>query len=144
MSFFDKILKGLGFEGEENLEEPVKTKVVKEKKKKTDKSFNASFDLNKLDEFEEKLKKEEQKQENISEVKQETKQGSSSFDIVNVSTQEEVQAAVDMIKHGHKILINMSQIKGGDLTRSLDFLTGAIYALNLTMQRVDGSVYLIQ
>jgi len=42
-----------------------------------------------------------------------------------------------------KILINTEGLLTQDLTRSLDFLSGAVYALNLNMQKVDDYLYLI-
>ncbi len=136
MGFFNSFLRGLGFEDEE---ETPKAK-VKEKKDKKEKKVTASFDLNKFEE--ETLEKKEDKEEQPTEQQANGAQGS--FEIVNVSSQVDVQEVVNKLKKGDKILINLSKLSGNDLTRSLDFLTGAVYALNLGMQKVDGMVYLIQ
>ena len=143
MGFFSKFLKGLGFEEEE--ESPKPQKVVE--KKKEDKRSLATYNLK---DVEEKIKVEENKQpENTFDVKNnsvETKQAeqNSQFDIVNVSSQVEVQTVVKRLKDGEKILINMSALNNEDKTRSLDFLSGAVFALGLSIQKVDGAVYLIQ
>ena len=136
MGFFNSFLKGLGFEDEE---EPKKVK-VKEKKDKKEKKVTASFDLNKFED--EALDKKEEVEETT--VEEQTPNTQNAFEIVNVSSQVEVQEVVNKLKRGDKILINLSKLSGSDLTRSLDFLTGAVYALNLGMQKVDGMVYLIQ
>ena len=71
---------------------------------------------------------------------------SSSFnlDIIKVINQIEVQNVVSKIKRGEKVIINMSALNGQDLTRSLDFLTGAVFALDKSMQKVDNSIFIIQ
>ena len=139
MGFLDKFLKGLGFEDEEPKTNQVKKKKkVRKEKIKTNNSGYASFDLN-----EEEQTKEEIKEEKITENK-EQQQTSGSFSIIKVTTQVEVQAVVDKIKLGENVLINLTGMSGVDITRSLDFLTGVVYALDKTMQKVDGNVYLIQ
>ena len=141
MSFFSKFLKGLGFEEEETLK---KTEKIKEKKKKEDKRVLASYDLNK---FETDLKNNDKENEIVNNEinsKSVEKQDNLQFELVNVSSQIEVQTVVNRIKNGEKILINISSLDNNDKIRSLDFLSGAVFALNLNMQKVDGSVYLIQ
>ena len=141
MSFFSKFLKGLGFEEEETFK---KTEKIKEKKKKEDKRVLASYDLNK---FETDLKNNDKENEIVNNEinsKSVEKQDNLQFELVNVSSQIEVQTVVNRIKNGEKILINISSLDNNDKIRSLDFLSGAVFALNLNMQKVDGSVYLIQ
>lgn len=143
MGFFSKFLKGLGFEEEE--EKPEKTKVVKSKEKKTKlKPDFASFDL-KNDENIDLTKNEEIKQPKANEEEfsiNETQ--TSSLDIIKVKNQVEVQNVVDKLKNDGKVVVNMLALSQSDLTRSLDFLTGAVYALNKSMQKVDDAIFIIQ
>ena len=143
MGFFNKILKGLGFEDEEeNTRSNAKAEKKKKEKVKVNNNVYASFDLN-----EEEISQ-KQKNEKVNEPVQETitepVQTESSFSIIKVKSQVEVQDVVVKIKSGERVLINLSGMSGADITRSLDFLTGAVFALDKTMQKVDGNVYLIQ
>lgn len=142
MGFFNKILKGLGFEEEEEKTEKVKPVKTKEKKEKLKPEF-ASFDLNK-DNIDLTEKVEDKKEEIIEEeVKPVTVSTSTSLDIIKVTNQVEVQRVVDKLKNGEQVIVNMSGLSASDLTRSLDFLTGAVYALNRSMQKVDEAIFII-
>ena len=68
---------------------------------------------------------------------------STSLDILKVTNQVEVQKVVDKLKNGEQVIVNMSGLSPNDLTRSLDFLTGAVYALNRSMQKVDEAIFII-
>jgi len=139
LGIFSKFLKGLGFEEEEV---PQKQEKVKKVKKQNNQKVTASYNLNS---FEDELSKKETPKQ-IMEEKPEKEENNSSgnLEIVNVTSQNEVQKIVNKLKNGEKVLINMSGLSGNDLVRSLDFLTGAVYALDMSMQKIDGSVYIIQ
>ena len=82
----------------------------------------------------------------VQEVKEEkpvTVSTSTSLDIIKVTNQVEVQKVVDKLKNGEQVIVNMSGLSSNDLTRSLDFLTGAVYALNRSMQKVDEAIFII-
>ncbi len=141
MGFFNKFLKGLGFEDEE--EEPAKPK-VKQKKQKVKNTVIATYDLGKYSE-DMVISNEQQEQQKIEKqetVPEEPKQ-ELDFELVKVKNQLDVQKVVQKISLGKKILINTEGLLTQDLTRSLDFLSGAVYALNLNMQKVDDYLYLI-
>lgn len=144
MSFFSKILKGLGFEEEE---QAPKQKKEKKKKEKSKPVINASFDLEK-EVLEHKPVQPAEEQPTFEQeqptVQQQPVNNSFSLDIIKVINQIEVQNVVSKIKRGEKVIINMSALNGQDLTRSLDFLTGAVFALNKTIQKVDNSIFIIQ
>ena len=139
MGFFDKILKGLGFEDEE----PTVQKEPKVKVKKTKKpnSVTASYNLNDLEK--EQVKEKEQTIKENETVEESTNE-TTDFEVVKVISQEQVQMVVNKLKVGKKVLLNIENLSGNDITRSLDFITGAIYALNLKMQKLDEKLYLIQ
>lgn len=145
MSFFSKILKGLGFEDDEQTPKEPKLEKKKDKKEKLKPDY-ASFDL-----------KQEVPPQNVNsqETKDEQDEGTQNasfkqntanalLDIIKVSSQVEVQNVVNKLKNGERVIINMLALSSADLTRSLDFLTGAVYALDKTMQKVDNAIYIIQ
>lgn len=140
MGFLDKILKGLGFEDEEPevIKEP-KNKEKKDKKKKG--NITASFDLNQME------SESEFKDESIDKNEKVIKKSSSSqtdFEMFKVKCQTDIQNCVLRLKDGARILVNIEELGESDFVRSLDFLTGAVYALGLKMQKIDEKLYLIQ
>ena len=139
MGFLNKLLKGLGFEDEEHNSVKVENKKVKKEKVKSKNSGYATFDLNEEDKVN-KIEAENNGKQNP----KEEQQSEGGFCIIKVKTQVEVQGIIDKIKNGERVLINLTGMAGADITRSLDFLTGAVYALERTMQKVDGNVYIIQ
>lgn len=145
MSFFSKILKGLGFEEDEQKTPKAAKPKEKNKKEKINPNF-ASFDL-KNDVITQTKQTEEPSVEN-SVLETDNNDTSiptaGSLEIIKVQNQVEVQNAVNKLKNGEQIIVNMLALSSADLTRSLDFLTGAVYALNKTMQKVDNAIYIIQ
>lgn len=140
MSFFSKILKGLGFEDDD---EEQKTKPVKQKKEKS-KPVRASFDLTTEEVAPKEPEPQPQEQQQPSQPQTIQQQPSFNLDIIKVQSQIEVQNVVKKIKNGERVIINLSALNEQDLTRSLDFLTGAVYALDKAMQKVDNSIFIIQ
>lgn len=143
MSFFSKILKGLGFEDEEeSVQKPKKQQKQKVKKAKLNSDF-ATFDL-----------KQEQKNievENIEPTQPEPIQeqkniaiNSGSLEIIKIENQVQVQQVIDKVKNGEQVIVNMSSLSSADLARSLDFLTGALYALQKSMQKIDEAIFVIR
>ena len=51
---------------------------------------------------------------------------------------------ISLLARSKKRIKVLKTLENEDKIRSLDFLSGAVFALNLTMQKVDGFVYLIQ
>lgn len=139
MGFFDKILKGLGFDDEGEIK-PKKQK--KEKKQKSEK-INASFDLKKEEESSEIYEDDLKHEEKIEQLEN-NNTTNSSFEIIKVTNQVEVQDVVTKLKNGDKVLVNMTALSSQDLTRSMDFLTGAVFALGFSMQKIEESIFLIQ
>ncbi len=62
--------------------------------------------------------------------------------IVEPTSFEEVQALVDHLKSKKAVIINLEETEKGLARRIADFMGGAIYALDGTMQRVSGSIFL--
>ncbi len=144
MSFFSKILKGLGFEEDEQKSPKEPKQKEKNKKEKLNPNF-ASFDLKNDVETEQKKPEQVEKESVEPEIENNNSTLSAgSLEIIKVQNQVEVQKAIDKLKNGEQVIVNMLALSNADLTRSLDFLTGAVYALNKTMQKVDNAIFIIQ
>jgi cell division inhibitor SepF len=62
--------------------------------------------------------------------------------IVEPTSFEEVQGLVDHLKNKRAVIINLEDIDKSLAKRIADFMGGAIYALDGTMQKVSGSIFL--
>jgi Uncharacterized protein conserved in bacteria len=62
--------------------------------------------------------------------------------VVEPESFEEVQAIVDHLKNKRAVILNLEETEKTTARRLADFLGGAIYALDGTMQRVSGSIFL--
>ena len=105
--------------------------------------FNTTFNLNDIGDEKEDGKASVEPQNDIQPGEQQLGM-SNHLEIINVKSQVDVQSVVDVLKNGEKVLINISGLKSTDVVRSLDFLTGAVYALGRVMQKVEDAIYLIQ
>ena len=62
--------------------------------------------------------------------------------VVEPTSFEEVQTMVDHLKNKRAVIINLEDTEKTLARRIADFMGGAIYALDGTMQRVSGSIFL--
>ena len=62
--------------------------------------------------------------------------------IIEPESFEEVQAIVDHLKSRRVVIINLEETEKGVARRIADFVGGAIYALDGSMQRINGSIFL--
>lgn len=62
--------------------------------------------------------------------------------IIEPESFEEVQAIVDHLKNRRVVIINLEETDKGVARRIADFVGGAIYALDGSMQRINGSIFL--
>ena len=56
---------------------------------------------------------------------------------------QDVQKIVDLLKQGESAIINLDGISDDEAQRMLDFVSGAVYALNGSTQRVSGNIFLL-
>ncbi|MBQ7453081.1 MAG: cell division protein SepF [Clostridia bacterium] len=56
---------------------------------------------------------------------------------------QEVQRLVDYLKQGESAILNLDGISDDEAQRMLDFVSGAVYALNGSTQRVSGNIFLL-
>ena len=151
MGFFDWLMKGVGFESDDD------AKPKKENKKKRDAesdfeqedysnnsvdnetsgsfSYDAfgSLDANKFS-------------SGVDEFSSET--GVGGFGTKNVvihkpKTYKEVQGLIDYLKQGESAIMILDGLSQAEAQRILDFVSGAVYALNGSTQRVDGNIFLL-
>lgn len=55
---------------------------------------------------------------------------------------EDVKGLIDHLKKGEQIYVNFSNVNSQTTYRVLDFLSGAVYALNGTVQEIDKNIFL--
>jgi len=118
VSFFDKILKGLGFEGEDEITEK------KEKPKKIEKETKVS------------------NQFNLQELNNNQKQEKKAVEI-SPQNQEGVQSAIDFLKAGKSVRIDLSAFGENDIFRAMDFVWGACYCLGANIKKINETTFLL-
>ena len=55
----------------------------------------------------------------------------------------DIQNLVDFLKQGESAILNLDGINDDEAQRMLDFVSGAVYALNGSTQRIDGNIFLL-
>ncbi len=116
MGFFDKLLKAIGFEdeNEETIEKPVK----ENKKKEKAPELTAKFDL-----------------------RNQIKEEKASF---KPNTQEEVEKIIEEYLTGKEIEVDLSAFILEDRMRALDFVSGAVFVLKGKIEKLEDGKYLLK
>lgn len=68
--------------------------------------------------------------------------GSKNVEFVNPTKFEDVRIIINYLRDGESIMLNLNQM-GEDSQRLLDCISGAVYALNGNLRRVDSNIFLI-
>ena len=76
------------------------------------------------------------------EQKREQKQQQNNIVIYSPQTYEDVQALIDHLKKGEQVIVDFSTINQTAVYRILDFMSGAIYALNGSIQQITRNIFL--
>lgn len=131
MGFFNWIMSGLGFEGED-----------KKKKKSTEITTEdkyANFNLH------EKVKGETNSAESFTATSFNNFgiQSESNIILVEPKSFKEIQQVVDYLKQGQTIAVNLEEITQADSERILDFLSGALYGLDGSIHRWHGDLFIL-
>ncbi len=131
MGFFNWIMSGLGFEGED-----------KKKKKSTEITTEdkyANFNLH------EKVKGETNSAESFTATSFNNFgiQSESNIILVEPKSFKEIQQVVDYLKQGQTIAVNLEGITQADSERILDFLSGALYGLDGSIHRWHGDLFIL-
>lgn len=133
MGFFNWIMNGLGFETENKEKKKNKTEV-----QETDKY--ADFNLH------EKVDTSVQTNESVptsNSFGNYGMQAESNIIMVEPKSFKDVQQAIDYLKQGQIVQLNLGSIDEADSTRILDFLSGAIYGVNGSIHRWQGDLFLL-
>ncbi|MBQ3494457.1 MAG: cell division protein SepF [Clostridia bacterium] len=119
MGFFNKVLKGLGFEDDQ----PKQQKKVEEKQPQSEVTYNigAQYDLSSTP---------------VAEEKKQTKE-------FFPNNQIEVQKIVEYLREEDGAIVDLSGLQNSDYIRALDFLSGAVYVKNGKIQRLDSKKFLL-
>lgn len=56
---------------------------------------------------------------------------------------DDAQSIVDNLKNRRPVIVNMEELDGNTAQRVLDFLLGAIYALNGTINKISRGIFLV-
>ncbi len=62
--------------------------------------------------------------------------------IYSPSTYEDVQLLIDHLKMREQVIVDFSEINQTSVYRILDFMSGAIYALNGSIQQITKNIFL--
>ncbi len=62
--------------------------------------------------------------------------------IYSPSTYEDVQLLIDHLKRREQVIVDFSKINQTTVYRVLDFMSGAIYALNGSIQQITANIFL--
>ena len=76
------------------------------------------------------------------EQKKEQIQNKNNVVIYSPSTYEDVQALIDHLKKGEQVIVDFSTVNQTAVYRILDFMSGAIYALNGSTQQITRNIFL--
>ena len=151
MGLFNWLMKGMGFEGDEENSAPDKTEPCKEKKKKRKKDKEAQEEMNNFisdnsyasnpDQFNTAGRFDN----GASYMGQQNMGGYGTKNVVFFypKNYQEVQKLVDYLKQGESAILNLDGISDDEAQRMLDFVSGAVYALNGSTQRVSGNIFLL-
>lgn len=132
MGLFDAMLRGFGIEDDLKQTSPIKPR----------KAAQTKSAQNKYDTFNlhQKSAAEKQIKEDLNRLNLTNKQ--SNLVLFAPSTHEEVQQVVDFLKKDQACIINLQQISTEDNMRVLDFFSGALYALNGQITRIQDDLFL--
>ena len=124
MKIFDKILGFLGFDVEEDETVNNKSKIIK----------NAENSFNPI-------------------AKKPTRSVKKDFFILSSETSEieyfnlkpknqtEIQSAMNVLKNGNNVIINLAELKEPDFLRALDFVSGYCYCLDASVEKIEKTTF---
>ncbi len=152
MGLFNWLMKGMGFEGEgeDQKDTSPDTRERKEKKRKRKKeeveiemdSNNRNTYASNPDQFNTSGRYD---MNSSTYLGQQNMGGYGTKNVVFFypKNYQEVQKLVDYLKQGESAILNLDGISDDEAQRMLDFVSGAVYALNGSTQRVSGNIFLL-
>ncbi|MFA6860307.1 MAG: cell division protein SepF [Clostridia bacterium] len=140
MGLFDIILKGLGFENDDN------EHTQKEKKEKKQKPIEgAKFDLTKVLPEEPVVAMPKFEEPQIVKTQSSVLPSASSKSgmVQSPRSQSDIQEIVELLRKREAVIVNFSALSQRDAERGLDFLSGAVYAMRGTVEKLEGNLFLL-
>jgi cell division inhibitor SepF len=132
---FEKFLNLFGFEAEEVVDENEPTAGMEEPPPRRERN-------NRAHEPRDREKEREKERERGKLVTLANSNKAVKMIIIEPTTFDEVQNIVDNLKSRQTVILNLEETDKVTARRIADFLSGAIYALDGSMQKVSGSIFL--
>jgi cell division inhibitor SepF len=126
---FEKFLNLFGFEAEEVTDEPGQTERFEETTLRRERNYREADPG-------------EREKERGKLVTLASSSKAAKMIIIEPNNFEEVQTIVDHLKNRQIVILNLEETEKTTARRIADFLGGAIYALDGSMQKVSGSIFL--
>ena len=162
MGFFDWIMKGMGFDAEDGDETTQADKVPKlsrrerkrlekeAKEKERQKVLLAQQEVSaNIEEEKKNPYSQNPDQFNIGsytyndDVNSYSSYGGKNVVIYKPKDYHEVQKLIDFLKQGESAVIDLCNLGDDEAQRVLDYVSGAVYALNGSTHRIAGSIFLL-
>ena len=172
MGFINWLMKGIGFEGDEDdslddsralekrqlREQKKREKLAKKQEKKAQalaekithndeqKTEYSSYQDNSVSSY--SYNKDQYNMQSSSYSNSYSSSGMGGYGSKNVvfyypKSYSEVQKLIDFLKQGESVMLNLDNVSEDEAQRMLDFASGAVYALNGSVQRVSGNIFLL-
>ena len=172
MGFINWLMKGIGFEGDEEdslddsralekrqlREQKKREKLAKKQEKKAqalaqkitnrdeDKLEQTNFQDNSVSSY--SYDRDQYNMQSSSYSNSYSSSGMGGYGSKNVvfyypKSYSEVQKLIDFLKQGESVMLNLDNVSEDEAQRMLDFASGAVYALNGSVQRVSGNIFLL-
>lgn len=155
MGFFDWLMKGIGFESDEDDIKKEKKKKKKEQKEEPVVEVpqepaapeNTSFDGSNYNAFggvdANSFSAQESSGNDYAPENGISGYGTKNVVIHRPKTYKEVQGLIDYLKQGESAIMILEGLSQAEAQRILDFVSGAVYALSGSTQRIDGNIFLL-
>lgn len=165
MGLFDWVMKGIGFESEDEGYENQDIDETPKKKKKKSRLFGRKKRNQEVEEDSFSLQTYDKDQYNALKDGEEgsysnsydssgyggyssygngtASYGAKNFVFFNPSNYEEIKKLVEYLKQGEPAIVNLDKITESEAQRSLDFISGAACALGGKLQRITGNYFLV-
>lgn len=158
MGFFDWLMKGVGFEADEDQVKPEKKKKKKDKKREAEEAaqeqqeqaeletrsfdgsaYNAfgSVDANNFSSNETNPIGDFAPENGVGGY------GTKNVVIYRPKTLKEVQGLIDYLKQGESAIMILDGLQTAEAQRVLDFVGGAVYALSGSIKKIEGNIFLM-
>ena len=137
MGLFDFVMKGMGFEGDNQPKE--KRKKVKQQPQPAQSTYQkySNFDNGLADNFAAGNVADIPGAPNFNAI------GGKNMVIYAPRNNKDIQVLVDCLRRHEACIINLALLNENDAERILDFLSGAAYALRGSLKRLQGDLFLL-